>query len=262
MNQTETIIHVNNVSKRYRLNEFKPSLRHEGIQLLKRLLRLAPKTYWESEPFWALRNINFTIRKGETVGIVGRNGAGKTTLLRLLSGITEPSEGSVRVKGRFATLIGVSAGFDYNRSGIENIYLNAAIYGVFPRAVDKIIDQIVEFSELGDFLQMPVKRYSSGMVARLGFSIAIHILPEIIFLDEVLGVGDMAFQEKCRQRILELKDKGCTILFVSHSNDSVRLVCERTLWLHHGKLMMDGDTDSVIKAYEENLYAPIFEGKE
>jgi len=248
----QPVIQVNNVSKRYRVNEFRPSLRYEGIQLLRKWLGLSQKAYWESEPFFALKNVNFSINKGETVGIVGRNGAGKTTLLRLLSGITEPTEGSIFVNGSFATLIGVSAGFDYNRTGIENIYLNSAIYGVFPKEVNTILDKIVEFSELGDFLKMPVKRYSSGMIARLGFSIAIHVLPEIIFLDEILGVGDAAFQEKCRDKIAELKNKGCTILFVSHSNDSVRWVCSRTIWLERGTVMMDGPTDLVIEAYETN----------
>ena len=256
MSANDTVIEVADVSKRYRLNEFRPSLRHEGLQLLKRWLRLTPQAYWESQPFWALRHVNFTIRKGETVGIIGRNGAGKTTLLRLLSAITEPTEGTIVVKGRFATLIGVSAGFDYQRTGIENIYLNSAIYGIAPNDVDKIMKDIVEFSELGDFLKMPVKRYSSGMLARLGFSIAIHILPEIIFLDEVLAVGDMAFQEKCVARILRLKDNGCTILFVSHSSDSVRLVCDRALWLQHGELMLDGEADTVIKHYEASLVEP------
>ena len=153
----------------------------------------------------------------------------------------------------FATLIGVGAGFDGQRTGKENIYLNAAIFGFPPNQVNKFIDDIVEFSELGEFLDRPVKHYSSGMVARLGFSIAVHILPEIIFLDEVLSVGDSAFQAKCMDKMLEFKATGCTFMFVSHGAASIRKICERVIWLHEGNLVMDGPVDEVLAAYQEML---------
>lgn len=250
---SDPIIVVENVSKRYAPLSYRPKLRHEATQMVKGWLGMKTNISWKGEPFWALKNVNFTVERGEAVGIVGRNGAGKTTLLRLLSGIMDPSEGKVEVNGRFATLIGLGAGFDGQRTGRENIYLNAAIFGFPPKQVEAFIDDIVAFSELGEFLDRPVKNYSSGMVARLGFSIAVHILPDIIFLDEILSVGDLAFQAKCMGKMLEFREQGCTFLFVSHSPEAVKSLCERSIWLHHGELMMDGPTDEVIRAYEEML---------
>jgi ABC-type polysaccharide/polyol phosphate transport system ATPase subunit len=250
----DPIIRVENVSKRYVQNEYRPSLRHEAAQMVKRWVGLSATVSWQSEPFWALRDITFSINKGEGVGIIGRNGSGKTTLLRVLSGITEPTRGTVTVNGRFSSLIGLSAGFDFERTGRENIYFNAAIYGVAPAQVDALMDDIISFSELGNFLDTPVKRYSSGMAARLGFSIAIHIFPEIIFLDEILSVGDAAFQEKCMERVLQMKARQCTIVFVSHSKELLKLMCERLIWLHQGKLMMDGSIETVMGRYNEMLH--------
>lgn len=229
------------------------SLRHEAMHVLKKAIG-QPTNETERRPFWALKDIDFSIQKGEAVGIVGRNGSGKTTLLRVLSGITDPSEGSVKIVGRFVSLIGLSAGFDFERTGYENIFLNAAIYGVSPQVVRQHIDDIVEFAELYEFLGTPVKRYSSGMIARLGFSIAIHIFPDIIFLDEVLSVGDAAFQDKCITRIQELKAKKCTIVFVSHSASSVQMLCERTIWLNSSQLIMDGATEDVLNHYANFLH--------
>jgi homopolymeric O-antigen transport system ATP-binding protein len=246
---TTPVIQVTHLSKSYVRHEYRPSLRHEAAQMMKRWLRLTDQVSWQGEPFWALKDVSFSVNRGEAVGIVGRNGSGKTTLLRILSNISDPSEGSVAVHGRFRTLIGLSAGFDFERTGFENIYLNAAIYGFTPTVVNTFIEDIIEFSELQDFLETPVKRYSSGMVARLGFSIAIHMMPEILFLDEILSVGDAAFQEKCRNRILELKNRQCTILFVSHNNAAVRMLCDRAIWLHQGRLMLDGPVDPVLEAY-------------
>lgn len=249
------IIQVENLSKRYVRNEYRPSLRHEATQIFKRWLGIASSVSWQSEPFWALKDVSFTINQGESVAIVGRNGSGKTTLLRMLSNIAEPTAGSVAVHGRFRTLIGLSAGFDFERTGRENIYFNSAIYGFPPTVVDTFMEDIIEFSELQDFLDTPVKRYSSGMVSRLGFSIAIHMMPEIIFLDEILSVGDSAFQEKCIDRIQELKDRQCTILYVSHSETSVRMLCDRAIWLHQGQLMVDGPVDDVLDAYNEAMHS-------
>ena len=169
------VIRIEGVSKRYVFQAYQPSLRQEALQIVSRWLRRTPQASWEKKPFWSLRNVSFTLDRGDSLGIVGHNGAGKTTLLRVLSGIVEPTEGTVSVQGRFATLIGLGAGFDYERSGRENIYLNAAIQGVMPREVAGVIDQITGFAELGDFLDRPVKLYSSGMIARLGFLSLIHI---------------------------------------------------------------------------------------
>lgn len=250
---SDPIIVVENVSKRYAPLSYRPKLRHEAVQMVKSWLGMKSHASWRGEPFWALKNVSFTVRRGEAVGIIGRNGAGKTTLLRLLSGIMDPSEGRVQVSGRFATLIGLGAGFDGQRTGRENIYLNAAIFGFPPRQVDAFIDDIVAFSELGEFLDRPVKNYSSGMVARLGFSIAVHIFPDIIFLDEILSVGDLAFQQKCMDKMLQFKEQGCTFMFVSHDPGAVQMLCERSLWLHHGELMLDGPTHEVTRSYEQML---------
>ncbi|MCC6803422.1 MAG: ABC transporter ATP-binding protein [Anaerolineae bacterium] len=250
---TEAVIQVRNVYKEYnRLRQL--SLRHETGAALKRILgRYVHKTV--HEPFYALRDVSFSVKQGEAVGIVGRNGAGKTTMLRLLSGITRPSKGSINVIGKYATLIGVSAGFNMEMPGRRNIYLNAAFFGWNPDQVRPIEHRIVEFAELGEFIDVPVKVYSSGMVARLGFSIAIHLLPDIIFLDEVLAVGDADFAAKCRDRIWGLRDENRTIVLVSHSAASVRELCTRALWLDRGQLMMDGTTDEVLEAYETSWQA-------
>lgn len=248
-NSTDPVIVLNDVWKQYTRTEYRPSLRQEAKVLMQRLLRRAVQG--GSQPFYALKDVSFTVRRGEAVGIIGRNGSGKTTLLRLLSGITRPTRGSLQVNGHFATLIGLNAGFDSERTGRENTYLNAAIQGVPPSRVNEILDDIITFGELGPFIDTPVKFYSSGMVARLGFSIAVHILPEIIFLDEVLAVGDSAFQEKCIERIMLLKSQGRTLLFVSHAMGQVEMLCERTLWLHDGQLMQDGPTEAVLAQYDD-----------
>jgi ABC-type polysaccharide/polyol phosphate transport system ATPase subunit len=207
----------------------------------------------EGVPFYALREISFSVRSGEAVGIIGRNGSGKTTLLRLLSNITDPTSGDVQVKAPYVSLIGLGAGFIPSLTGRQNIYLNGAMLGMTIDEVERSIEEIIAFSELQEFIEMPANRYSSGMLARLGFSIAIHALTDIIFLDEVLAVGDMAFQEKCIQRMEQVLSADHTILFVSHSAEQIRQICPRTIWLHHGRLMMDGPTDQVLGAYDQML---------
>jgi len=246
------VIVVSNVSKAYRPQTRQISLRHEASKLIQQPFR---RSGGEPEhQFWALRHVSFDVCPGESLALVGRNGSGKTTLLRILSGITRPTEGSAVVDGRFATLIGTGAGFNMERTGRENIYLNAAIQGVSPRRVKTYVGDIIEFAELGEFIDAPVKRYSSGMVTRLGFSIAVHIFPDIIFIDEVLAVGDAAFQEKCVDRILAMKSQGRTLLFVSHSPDAVQMLCSRAIWLHHGEMQVDGPTDVVLDAYNAMLH--------
>ncbi len=199
----ETIIRVENVSKKYVINEYRPSFRQQALEILKHMVGKT-RGRWQREPFWALRDISFEIKKGESVALIGRNGAGKTTLLRLLSGITEPTRGRISVFGKFIPLISLGTGVNKELTGRENIYLKSAIYGYSQRQTDTIIDDIIEFSELEDFIDATVKRYSNGMIARLTFSIAVHLISEIIYLDEILAVGDAAFRKKCKQRMLEL----------------------------------------------------------
>ncbi len=241
------VIVVQKVSKIYHRTGHRVSLRHEAMSLVSRWFKRSRRL--QAEPFFALQNVSFSVTKGEGLGIIGRNGSGKTTLLRVLSGIVQPTSGQVQVKGRFASLIGLSAGFISEMSGRKNIYLNAAMFGVPPRQVDQIIDKIIDFAEIDSFIDTPVKHYSSGMGARLGFSIAIHILPDIILLDEVLAVGDSAFQKKCMDRMLQLKAERRTFVVVSHSPEALQLLCERTIWLNKGCIMADGPTDEVAKAY-------------
>jgi ABC-type polysaccharide/polyol phosphate transport system ATPase subunit len=241
------VIVVDKLYKRYTRVEAQTSLRHEALILIRRLVQR--RDDYKATQFYALKDINFTVQKGESVGIVGRNGSGKTTLLRVLAGIARPTSGTAHVTGRLTALLGLGAGFLRDLSGRKNIYLNAAIYGMPPHEVDQIIEQIIDFSEIRDFIDTPIKHYSSGMNARLAFSVAVHILPEIIFLDEVLAVGDAAFQKKCIDHIHKLKAEGRTILFVSHDTASVAALCSRAIWLHYGKVIMDGPSADVLPHY-------------
>jgi len=201
------------------------------------------------EEFWALRNISFSIERGESLGVVGPNGSGKTTLLSIVSGVTQPTQGAVRTEGRISALLQLGAGFHPDLTGRENVYINAGVLGFGRRETDKIYPSVVEFSELGDFLEAPIRRYSSGMLARLGFSIAIHVDPDVIIIDEVLGVGDQQFQKKCHDKILDFIDRGVTILFVSHAAAQVRKLCNKVLYLEQGDLAAFGDADEVLAAY-------------
>lgn len=251
----DVVIVADHVWKRYTQNEYRPSLRHEAADLFNRWLKRR-QSEQQTQPFWALRDVSFTVHKGEAVAIVGQNGAGKSTLFRILCGVTEPTTGSVQIYGRFAPLLALGAGFNPELTGRENIYLNAAIQGLRRKEIDAIFKDIVDFSELSDFIDIPVKRYSSGMATRLGFSVAIHTLPDTVFLDEVLTVGDAAFQEKCKVRIMQLREEKRTLMLVSHSNAAVRSLCSRAIWLQHGQLVMDGDSDEVTHAYEAALGLP------
>ena len=243
------IVEVIEVSKRFSIRAREISLRHEAGSQLKGLLRSQKRMH--DEDFFALRDVSFSISKGESVGIVGRNGAGKTTLLRILSGIVRPTSGRVIVRGSYVSLIGIGAGFIESMSGRKNIYLNAAIYGQMPGQIEEKVDDIIAFADVGKYIDMPIKDYSSGMRARLGFSIAVHILPEIVFLDEVLSVGDLAFQHKSKARLLELLSQDKTVVFVSHANSSIVEVCQRAIWLHDGAIRMDGDSKAVVSEYTD-----------
>ena len=249
-------IQVDHVWKRYAQNEQSFSLRHEATDVFKRWLRQRRENKVKTQPFWALQDVTFAVRKGESVGIIGHNGAGKSTLFRVLSGVTEPTQGSAKVLGRFAPLLALGAGFNPELSGRQNIYLNAAIQGIRPKETRRVLPDIIEFSELEAFIDIPVKRYSSGMAARLGFSVAIYTLPDIVFLDEVLAVGDASFQEKCRQRLIGLREQNRTLMLISHSAASILSLCERAIWLDQGRLRMDGRAEDVMIAYEQELNLP------
>jgi ABC-type polysaccharide/polyol phosphate transport system ATPase subunit len=202
------------------------------------------------ERFVALRDISFQIPTGQTVGVVGVNGAGKSTLLSLVAGVCSPDKGTITVHGRVAPLLQLGTGFHSDLTGVENLHLNAALLGFSAAKTAAEFDKIVEFSGIGPFIDQPVRTYSSGMTMRLAFSIAIHVDPDILIIDEVLGVGDQAFQAKCIDRIQHFKKQGKTLLFVSHSTAAVQKLCERALWLDHGELVMDGSAAEVAAAYQ------------
>lgn len=220
--------------------------------LLKSLL---PGRTAKKREVWALRDVSFAVEPGETVGIVGRNGAGKTTLLRLIAGVSRPTEGRVRLQGRVAPLISVGVGFHHEMSGRENVFVNGMLLGLSRRQVAQRFDDIVAFAELEDLIDTPVKFYSSGQYVRLGFAVAIHIDPDILLVDEVLAVGDMGFQLKCFERMRELQTSGTTILLVSHSLHSIRLLCPRVLLFTGGRLALDSPADTAIGRYHELLSA-------
>ena len=201
------------------------------------------------EEFWALSDVSFSVEKGETVGIIGLNGSGKSTLLKVIAGVLRPAKGQVRVSGSVAPLIELGAGFDPDLSARENIFLNGAVLGYSRKQMQNLFEEIVDFSELRDFLDVPVKNFSSGMQARLGFAIATAIIPDVLIVDEVLGVGDHKFQKKCHKRMQEIISSGATVLFVSHSIEQVSDICNRAIWIDGGKIVMDGEVNEVCDCY-------------
>jgi lipopolysaccharide transport system ATP-binding protein len=205
------------------------------------------------DELWALRDVSLRLEKGESVGLIGHNGAGKTTLLKLLAGITRPTRGHVRTTGRVASLINLGAGFHPELTGRENIYLNGVILGLSRREVRDRFEQIVEFADLGPFIDTPLKRYSSGMYARLGFAVAAHVDPDVLLVDEVLSVGDVAFQDRSIRHMLSFRDAGRAILFVSHNLSAVEMMCQRVVWLDHGTVRLAGPTAEVVRAYLDSV---------
>ncbi|WP_199754213.1 ABC transporter ATP-binding protein [Dyella dinghuensis] len=210
---------------------------------------------WHRE-FCALSDVNFSIRRGETVGIVGRNGSGKSTLLQILCGTLAPTFGDVHVRGRVAALLELGAGFNPEFTGLENVYLNGTVLGLTRAQITERLDKILAFAEIGEFIDRPVKTYSSGMYVRLAFAVAIHVEPDLLVVDEALSVGDEAFQRKCFARIDKLRDAGCTVLFVSHSAGIVVELCDRAILLDRGEVLADGLPKAVISRYQRMLYAP------
>ena len=196
-----------------------------------------------------LKNINLSIMPGETVGLIGVNGSGKSTLLKLMTKIIYPTTGKIEVNGKLTSLLELGAGFHQDFSGRENIYFNASIFGLTKSEIDARINDIIEFSELGEFIDTPVRTYSSGMYMRLAFSVAINVDADILLIDEILAVGDKHFQDKCMEKMKELKKQGKTMVFVSHSADSVKSLCDRAIWLYNGEIKMDGPSDNVLEEY-------------
>ena len=226
-----------------------------GVDSLKELVVRAFRGDLRREKFVCLKNVSFKIHKGEAVAVIGRNGVGKSTLLKIVSGILKPTSGWARCNGRISPLLQLGAGFDGNATGIENIYLNAAIMGYTKKEIDAKMPDILSFAELGDFIYSPVKTYSSGMLARLGFSIAISMEAEIMLIDEILAVGDVAFQQKCYDRLAELREKGLTFLIVSHS-DSVKTLCDRAIWIERGRVIADGPAEGIFGRYTAAMMDP------
>ncbi len=239
------ILRVSNVGKKYIIKNLRSSAEEKDGGKRRRFMI---KKY-EKKDFWALKDISFEIREGERLAIVGRNGAGKSTLLKLISRITEPTEGRIEYYGRVAAMLEVGTGFNMELTGRENVYLNGAILGMSKEEIDKRFDGIVEFSEIGEFIDTPVKRYSSGMVVRLAFAVASTMDPDILIVDEVLSVGDMKFREKCLRRMNDIATSGKTILCVSHVMTIVRGLCNRAIVLENGRMIYDGEVEHAIKLY-------------
>lgn len=220
-----------------------------GRQLLRtHIARWFGRTH--HKPFYALQNVSFRLQEGESLAIVGSNGAGKSTLLSLAAGLATPDNGTVRVSGQIAALLELGAGFHYDLTGAENLVLNAALLGLSKRKTNDLFDRIVDFSGIGEFIDDPLRTYSSGMIMRLAFSIAVQCDPDILLIDEVLAVGDASFQEKSKEALVAFRQAGKSLLFVSHSPAAVREMCDRALWIDHGSVMMDGSVPDVLDAYE------------
>lgn len=242
------MIILKNVSMKFNLGVEKDnSLKMIFINLF------TPKKKKKKDYFWALKDIDFRINKGDVVGIIGANGAGKSTLLKVVSGVYKPTTGTVEVNGKISPMIELGAGFDGELTARENIYLNGAILGYSKKFLEQKFDEIVEFSELKDFLDVPVKNFSSGMVAKLAFSISTIVDPEVLIVDEILSVGDIKFQEKSKNKMMSMIEGGTTVLYVSHSIDSIKELCSKVIWLDHGKIVKMGDTKEICDEYYKKL---------
>lgn len=243
---SQAMVEVNDVSMHFRMpGDRINSLKEYVVQLLSGKLKY--------NEFVALDHVSFTVNKGEVVGLIGHNGAGKSTILKVISGILKPTGGEVKTYGNVVPMLELGSGFDMELTGNENIFLNGAILGYSEEFLRAKYQEIIDFSELGQFINIPIRNYSSGMLARLAFSVATVVEPEILIVDEVLSVGDSSFQEKSRNRMLELMGGGTTVLFVSHSIPQIRDMCDRVVWLDHGKVKMIGNAEEVCDAYENKV---------
>src|SRR5579872_3002028 len=235
-------LRLDKVSKRYRIREAQAT-HHEG------LWRKLRSRFSQGNDFWALRDVDLEVKRGETLGIIGHNGSGKSTILELLSKITMPTRGEITIRGRVAALLEVASGFHPELTGRENIFLSGSIIGMRRREIHANLDRIMDFAEVRPFIDLPVKRYSSGMFVRLGFSIAAHMHPDILLLDEVLAVGDMSFQRKCMDHIGELQRGGMTMIFISHDLAAVERICDRAVLLEHGRVIQEGSPNVLASEY-------------
>ena len=243
MEMNDNIIEVNNVSMCFNLAEEKTDTVKEYIVKL-----LTGKLHCNE--FYARKNVSFSVKRGEAVALIGKNGSGKSTMLKIIAGVMYPTEGSISINGSIVPLIELGAGFDPDLTARENIYLNGAVLGYDRDFMNRHFEEIVEFSELESFIDVPIKNFSSGMVARLGFAIATIVRADILVVDEILAVGDFKFQQKCKAKMAELMSGGTTLLFVSHSGDEVKELCQKAVWLDHGNLMAYGNTEEVYDLYE------------
>ncbi len=234
------MIEVNNVSKKFKIYHDK------ATTLKERLLFLRSK---KADVFWALKNIDLKIEKGTTVGLIGHNGSGKSTLLKLITKIIYPTDGTITTHGRVSSLLELGAGFHPDFTGRENIYINASIFGLSRKEIDRRLQSIIDFSELHDFIDSPIRTYSSGMYTRLAFSVAVHVDPDILLIDEILAVGDVNFQKKCINKIKEFKKRGVTMVFVSHNMNDVTEICDKVVWLDKGIIREYGETDIIAEKY-------------
>ncbi|GGF92312.1 ABC transporter ATP-binding protein [Paenibacillus abyssi] len=240
----QTVISIKNVSKAFKIYRDKP------LTIKEKFLKLRSNEY---SNFYALNDVSLDIKKGETVGLIGHNGCGKSTLLKLITKILYPDSGEIEVNGRISSLIELGAGFHPDFTGRENIYINASIFGLSRKEIDGKVDEIIRFSELGDFIENPVRTYSSGMYMRLAFSVAINVNPEILLIDEILSVGDANFQKKCYDKIEGFKNNGATIVIVAHDLGTLEKICDRVIWMNAGKIVEQGDADRVIDLYTQHM---------
>lgn len=238
-------IELKNITMKFNMSKEKiDSIKEYFVKLIKKQLMFTE--------FTALSDISLTVKKGEVIGIVGLNGSGKSTLLKIISGILKPTNGSVKINGNISPLIELGAGFDHDLTARENVFLNGYVLGYTKNEIKEKFDEIVEFSELQDFLDVPIKNFSSGMIARLGFAIATIVRPDILIVDEILSVGDFKFQEKCEQRIADMMSGGTTVIIVSHSIEQIERLCDRVMWLEKGKCVAIGETKEICKRYQSN----------
>lgn len=242
----ETMITVKDVSMVF-------NLATERVDTLKEYVLKLAKHQLMVQKFYALRDINLEIERGEAVALIGVNGSGKSTLLKVIAGVLHPTTGSVQVHGSIAPMIELGAGFDPELTARENIFLNGAVLGHGRKFMEAHFQSIVDFAELWDFVDVPVKNFSSGMVARLGFAIATEVSADVLVVDEILAVGDFRFQQKCKERISQMMENGTTLLFVSHNEEQVKELCKRAVWLRHGKLMADGNVSEVCELYQSSM---------
>lgn len=243
--EENAVIQVEHVSMKFNLSSEKiDSFKEYVVKMLRRQVSF--------DEFWALQDVSFSIQKGESLGLIGLNGSGKSTMLKVIAGVLKPTKGSVRVNGTIAPMIELGAGFDFDLTARENVFLNGSLLGYPREKMEEYYDDIVEFAELGEFMNVPVKNFSSGMISRLGFAIATMGTPDILIVDEVLSVGDFHFQEKCQKRIEEMMANGVTILFVSHSIEQVKSLCSKIVWLEKGKVRRFGDAEDICEEYSKS----------